>query len=72
MHHTDNDHNLRKAKHRAAKKLVTNATSGNSTEKNHTNLLPAFVTDLLMFAILILDGSNAASAMDVAVNAYQL
>lgn len=66
MHHTDYEHNLRKAKHRAAGKSAINATSGNSTQKNHTNPLPAAAAAILVVtAILQMDPTNAEPIMDV-------
>lgn len=66
MHHTDYEHNLRKAKHRAAKKSEINATSGNSTQKNHTNPLPAAAAAILVVAaILQMDPTNAEPIMDM-------
>jgi len=66
MHHTDYEHNLRQTKHTAAKKLATNAISGNSTQKNRTNPLSAIVAAMLVVAaILQMDPANAEPTMDM-------
>jgi len=65
MHHTDYEHNLCQAKHHAAKKMAMNSTSGNSTQKNHTNPLPAVTAAILVVAaILQMDPANAEPVTD--------